>query len=117
MQAPHCMCIGHYVTYKCVIIDETGEGSTVWSINTANGDQCQITLSHNQLEEVHITPPCNSLTELEIDQNNRRENDCYTSQLGIHMISTLNGSTISCLHINGQHVTVIDNFKINLSGM
>ena len=59
MQAPYCVCLGHNVLYECIITDEAGEGSTVWNINAANGDQCQITLFHNQLGGTHITPPCN----------------------------------------------------------
>ena len=104
IEGNRCICSGDRIVYECSI---SGPGSTVWSgtLFRCPVQRDEIILLHSRFGGV--TKYCNTTNRSITVHSLDIENNCFTSRLYFSADSTMNSSTVSCIHDNEINLITI----------
>lgn len=105
-----CTCLGHNLTFQCVV---TGRGSTIWqgsAFNCSSGIQ----LRHTLFQSGSPTGECNGGTII-AQGISASDLHCYTSQLIVSVTPSLNRKMIACVYDNGVNATFVGNYEVTIT--
>ena len=116
VQTNYCSSPGHSITYECTVC---GPGATVWTGSIFNCRSGGITLRHHLFgydSDFGAQGECNNgaVTAHSVGVVNTNNTDCYISQLNVMSttyFTDISNKTVTCLHVNGTHETVVDTRK------
>ena len=99
-----CICSGDSIVYECSL---SGPGYTVWSgtLFSCPVQRNEITLLHSRFDGV--TKYYNTTNRSIVVHSVDSENNCFTSLLTFSADSTMNSSTVSCIHDNETSLITI----------
>ena len=97
--ATGCMCVGDSLMYECSAF---GPGTTFWEGTAFRSECSSIILRHSQFSTSQgARGSCNNGGI--VGKSVNVVDQCYTSQLNVTIDSSLDGATVSCIHVsNGE---------------
>lgn len=107
-----CTCVGDLLVYECSAF---GPGTTLWEGSAFRTDCTgSIILRHSQFSTSQgARDSCNSGGI--VGKSVNVVDQCYTSQLNVTIDSSLNGATVSCIHVSNGERRKIGNNTITIT--